>query len=610
LEVRHAGRFFACLGATALSATALAACSSSPTGAPSSRNLGAGVEAASTHLPAQARATVATHVSLAPVANGLTLASQVFKLSPSGPLPAETAITMPLAHAVPKGYGVVVASSETKTGPWSYLPAHLSDNGKDVKFTTRHFSFDEVLDFALDPFISAFKSSFLDIVDGGATTTVSKPTCEGTPAAGAAGYVAGGSNGSMYWCLGMTGSTLLVSLVNNRLYPFELSHGGFALKQSPPIDYTQLSSLTHWGSGKRSVLAPGAGVTLGIQLKAGQSAQLVATYTGLGQSLYQLQVGVDTALELLSRFGLGSGIKSVDAANLLLGSANCAESVGKGPVSLLVNCFSPADLVHAFGPGAGILAAVMVAGPIVAFFKSEGEALGNILTGKNIFRLVVARKSGAPGASAPIVNMPAPGHGTSGYSGTKPAAIFISGDSTNDVYKITWTSWTQSSATGKGTWIYDSCTPDCGDGQLATYPAVITFADPVNGVFTKMTETTSGPYGFTETETYPTQWPNYATQTTTTTITVRPLPPPPCTAAALETAAVSGGTTIESVNSFGCTGTIAYAYVTKTYQGSPITETFVFKAGRGRWVNMGTRGLVCESGEVPQKIYTEACNNN
>ncbi|HXA30964.1 MAG TPA: hypothetical protein VNV87_01800 [Acidimicrobiales bacterium] len=82
----------------------------------------------------------------------------------------------------------------------------------------------------------------------------------------------------------------------------------------------------------------------------------------------------------------------------------------------------------------------------------------------------------------------------------------FSNDSTAVVTSISWSSWTSTEAVGNGTWAYDDCIPDCNTATSTPYPATITLSQPMNGVFTSMTETTSGPEGFSSTYTYPSNW--------------------------------------------------------------------------------------------------------
>jgi hypothetical protein len=96
--------------------------------------------------------------------------------------------------------------------------------------------------------------------------------------------------------------------------------------------------------------------------------------------------------------------------------------------------------------------------------------------------------------------------GSTVFDGTRPSWIHYSVDDTDVVQDITWSSWTATSATGSGTWNYDSCSPDCDSAPRVPYPATITLSDPQGGMFTTMTETTSGPQGSTTAFTYPSEW--------------------------------------------------------------------------------------------------------
>jgi serine/threonine protein kinase len=115
---------------------------------------------------------------------------------------------------------------------------------------------------------------------------------------------------------------------------------------------------------------------------------------------------------------------------------------------------------------------------------------------------------GAP-ASTPAVTGPAqlPVLTVGSYTGTKPTEIAYSGDATNVVTKITWSSWTATGASGQGTSDIDSCNPNCAQAPPSLVPTTVTLSAPVNGRFTKMTETRNG---FTSTYTYPDNWPESA----------------------------------------------------------------------------------------------------
>jgi hypothetical protein len=97
-------------------------------------------------------------------------------------------------------------------------------------------------------------------------------------------------------------------------------------------------------------------------------------------------------------------------------------------------------------------------------------------------------------------------NGQQTWTGREPTNTDFSADAGNIVTDITWSSWTATQAVGQGTWTYQNCVPDCASCSQTPYPATIALADPVNGVFTSMTETTTGPEAFTTTYSYPSNW--------------------------------------------------------------------------------------------------------
>ncbi len=112
-------------------------------------------------------------------------------------------------------------------------------------------------------------------------------------------------------------------------------------------------------------------------------------------------------------------------------------------------------------------------------------------------------------ASTPASTVPAqlPVLTVGGYTGMKPTEIAYSGDATNVVTKIAWSSWTATGASGQGTSDIDSCNPNCAQAPPSLVPTTVTLSAPVNGRFTKMTETRNG---FASTYTYPGNWPESA----------------------------------------------------------------------------------------------------
>jgi len=91
-----------------------------------------------------------------------------------------------------------------------------------------------------------------------------------------------------------------------------------------------------------------------------------------------------------------------------------------------------------------------------------------------------------------------------GWTGRKPAGIYFSGDAGNIAYDLTWDTWDDQSAVAHGTRNELSCEPSCAGGTVTPYPVTLTFAEPVNGQFTTVTEVTSDGNNRTETFTSPT----------------------------------------------------------------------------------------------------------
>jgi eukaryotic-like serine/threonine-protein kinase len=109
----------------------------------------------------------------------------------------------------------------------------------------------------------------------------------------------------------------------------------------------------------------------------------------------------------------------------------------------------------------------------------------------------------AASTSAPSSSTALPVLAVGSYSGMRPAEIAYSGDGTNVVTGLTWSSWMATGATGTGTSDIDSCVPSCAAASPDNVTTTITLSDPVNGQFTQMTETRNGS---TASYAYPGNW--------------------------------------------------------------------------------------------------------
>ena len=67
----------------------------------------------------------------------------------------------------------------------------------------------------------------------------------------------------------------------------------------------------------------------------------------------------------------------------------------------------------------------------------------------------------------------------SGQRQTRPSSFILTCADANDALTaLHWVSWAASQAFGTGTETVNTCTPDCADGKLVSYPALITLWRP------------------------------------------------------------------------------------------------------------------------------------
>ncbi|WP_109642239.1 hypothetical protein [Lentzea atacamensis] len=318
--------------------------------------------------------------------------SNLYELNPSGPLPSPATATIRLQNPVPDGDVVVVARRPTSTDEWEYLPATIAQDRASVSFTTDHFSEFGLLGFDLGKAIDAFKRDFIDGLTGGLTQTADKPTCDNEQRARGDGYsVTSYSKDTLFWCLGADNAGhRILKVTNNRRYPLLASHRGMDVIDND-IDRGQLSSLSRVIAGDKAVIAPSGTVTFNADLSPGTSARITTEADAIGQSLYALQTGVTALLQILTRFGAGSGIKAVDIFNKMLQGKSCLDALGKGSGAMISGCLDAKQIMDVFGYKGLLLAPIMVACPIIAFFNSQWNAFADQFNGNSIYRIEVAR---------------------------------------------------------------------------------------------------------------------------------------------------------------------------------------------------------------------------
>lgn len=112
-----------------------------------------------------------------------------------------------------------------------------------------------------------------------------------------------------------------------------------------------------------------------------------------------------------------------------------------------------------------------------------------------------AAGSGSPSGS-PVLITHAFG-GSVGYDGRKPSTIDISGDASNIVGHLTWSSWGPAIAVGHGSLAVNNCQPNCAQGTITQTPATIRLGSVAGGHFTAMAEQAGS---IVRRYTYPSDW--------------------------------------------------------------------------------------------------------
>jgi hypothetical protein len=62
-------------------------------------------------------------------------------------------------------------------------------------------------------------------------------------------------------------------------------------------------------------------------------------------------------------------------------------------------------------------------------------------------------------------------------------ACQLSGDATAFLYQMRWTRWSMTRAVGAGTYLVNTCKPNCAQGGFHRVPVVVTFTNPVKACF-------------------------------------------------------------------------------------------------------------------------------
>lgn len=321
---------------------------------------------------------------------GVAAASHEYSLGPSGALPAQATIRIRLTTNLSADTPVVVRTRENTDDDPAFLPAELDADGAHATFNTTHFSLFTVLSLDLETFMTEFKKVFLDGFTAGLTRTLTPPTCAREDEARSDGYKIDSSKGdTVNWCLGIDNTNRrILKVTNRRGYPLTVKHPNMAVLHNQSPDPLALANLTRLGAGKNFILAPGGTATLNAKLDPGDAGGIRTDIDAAGQTWYAIETGARSLTAILTRFGAQP---AEGAAETILGSAECGAAFARSLGDAFATCLSPTQVVKAYGPAGWMLAPLMVAAPVVAFFKSQGEAIASQLTDADNYDVIITR---------------------------------------------------------------------------------------------------------------------------------------------------------------------------------------------------------------------------
>jgi hypothetical protein len=349
------------------------------------------------HGPVSAAIDERAHVGIA----HLVPATKVWRLTSESPVDGRVTVRLPLLRRPRQSEVVVGLTAKRRSGPWTPLAASIDPDGRFVLLATTHFSWFSGLFADVGDAIREAKRNIVDGLTSDNFAEAVPPRCAGEDQARTGGYtISSDSKDTVYWCFGVEGGRRILRVVDRRRYPLSVSHSG--LTTITQGHWNGLATLSRIASGERAVIAPREAITFRVDAVNGSRAVLHTELDGFGQSLYQLQIGVQTALDLMTAFGFKSATTAVYASAHLAGIADCATAL-ENPAdagALLTKCLSVKNIIETFGIRALLIAPIMVASGLIEFFRSELNALGDQLNRRDEYTIRITTTR-SPTATSP-----------------------------------------------------------------------------------------------------------------------------------------------------------------------------------------------------------------
>lgn len=392
------------------------------TGAPAGiAQIGQGVSIKADRLPEGVQAKEAARDLAIP---NTFAASKSFDLRPSGTLPSAGTVTVPLMKAVdPTKTAIVVATAEGD-GPISVLKGTVTSDRRHATFQTSHFSLFGIRGIDLGAAWKQFKQNFVDPLSGGFLAEAAKPSCADEAGARQDGYqISSTSGNAIYWCFGRRGNDRLLTIVNNRRYSVMVTHPGLAADKLPHVGW-DLTQLHRAFSGGKTILPPRESATFKVTAARGTVAGVTSEFDEFAENFYAFQTGVESLIDILTRFGK-SELKEAQAIADLLDDGACVDAIlSGGPGKVLSSCFSAEEIYRVFGSVAALLLLpLIIFGPLIEFFHSELNALFDVVNHRDRYTVGIRQSSAstpAPTTAPPPTLQPAPTTAQPGPTSARP----------------------------------------------------------------------------------------------------------------------------------------------------------------------------------------------
>lgn len=375
------------------------------------RDIGAGVLVTGPRVPRDTKATVIRDASVPFKLVGAL--GPVFRVTPSGRLPASMTVKIPLDRPVADPGAVLLARADQSREVWTVVKPTLTADRRHIEVNVDHLSLFQPLQVQVSEAVAAFERELardVDDITGDPMPSAQRPACPNGDAAVSDGYsVTAVGRGAFSWCFGVENGTRVLRVVNHRRYPLELEYSRLSLLNVSKAGLGVAGRANARADG-RLVLFPIGHASFAVNLPlSGGQAVLNADVSGLSEGLYALEAGVATVVNVLSRFNVAPAIPTgkamsrgqyeeiVDYMGAFLRHQPCAEAVrrhsGEDVQGIVDACMSPARVEQVFGWKGMLLAPALTARTPERLFHREVAAIEGEAKGKGLQRILIDRES-------------------------------------------------------------------------------------------------------------------------------------------------------------------------------------------------------------------------